>query len=417
MTVELAEREASLIDAKPYLPRNSDNPISLAEEVRDELYAQLQSCCEGVGIHAMVAKSPPFSPTVWVRVEIWRRTGQQAQVTGRSWALITITPKPFHRLPQEYTLQYEVCGRGKTIGPVVPLRPDDLRELVLYLSGGTARPALQLDRIRQAPLQFWRFHNKIDRVRTDYLPHVSAYLAFGAVMAGVVRFWWAAGLLALAAAVGFFYLRREPALILSTGRPAQEPRSLIRVDSWQTVLRGLAAQEPQFRAELVTELQASLPAEASLSSEDIWYWGVDGKEERKQIVIAFRRALAFVQLYAYHNDLFIGWDTHVNGGTWTEQSVVSGIDRETGLSVKANSITSGWHIPNEYDVTDVGYLAEWVHAIVVERVKEAVEVHRISQEIDFKIQREERRSVVGRDSGTGGAGARGRLASMFKRTG
>lgn len=416
MTVELAEREASLIDAKPYLPRNADNPISLAEAVRDELYAQLQECCEAVGIHAMVAKSPPFSPTVWVRVEIWRRTGPLAQVTGRSWALITITPRPFHRLPQEYTLQYEVCGRKKTIGPLVPMRPDELRELMLYLSGGTARPALQLDRIRQAPWQFWRYHNKIDRVRTDFLPLVCTYLALGAVMAGVARFWWAAALLALAAGIGVFYLRHEPALILSTGRPAQEPRALIRVDSWQTVLRGLAAEEPQFRAELLTELQASLPSEASLTSEDIWYWGVDGKEERKQIVIAFRRALAFVQVYAYHHDLFIGWDTHVNGGTWAEQSVVQGIDRETGLSVKANSITSGWHIPNEYDITDVGYLAEWVHAIVTERVKEAVEVHRISQEIDFKILREERRGVVGTDRKTAGGGARSRFASMFKRT-
>ena len=145
--------------------------------------------------------------------------------------------------------------------------------------------------------------------------------------------------------------------------------------------------------------------------EDIWYWGVDGKEERRQVVVTFRRAVGFVQVYAYQQDLYVGWDVHVNGGTWSEVAVKHGIERGTGLRVVANSIESAWHVPNEYDITDTNYLGEWIHAIVVERVKEVIEAHKITQEIDFSILREDRRTVVGaeqkkKDKERGGGGVR-----------
>ena len=92
----------------------------------------------------------------------------------------------------------------------------------------------------------------------------------------------------------------------------------------------------------------------------------------------------------------MGWDAHVNAGNWTEIAVASGVDRMTGYRVQANTIRSTWNVPSEYDVTDASYLAEWVHALVVQRVKETVERRRIQQEIDFSILREERRNVVGR---------------------
>lgn len=122
MPTELLERPQGLLDGSPYLPRNVDNPISLAESVRDEIYKRLTELCEDVGVNAMLAKSSPYSAEVWVRIEIRRRADEPGQVTGRSWATFTITPKPFHRLPQEFTLEYQMCGRLRIHRPLGPVR-------------------------------------------------------------------------------------------------------------------------------------------------------------------------------------------------------------------------------------------------------------------------------------------------------
>ena len=389
---------ADLLDAKPYLPRTTDNPVSLAEQVRDRIADRLKVICSQLGLDALIAASPPYAPDVTVRLEIWRRVNASGVVAGRSHALITIVPKPFHRFAQELKIEYDVCGRHRVVPSLAPLSDEDLRRLVLFVGGWSGASTLKLPRLRVAPLQFHRPKNKVDGIRQDYLPTLIAvaamlgFFAFAINVASAVLLW-------VAAAIGVFQLVREPRLVLSSGRPKQEPRSLIRLDSWQTVLRGLGGVTMQFRDRVASEFDSTHPEEATFDSENIWYWGVDGKEERRQFVITFRRAIAFVQIYAYHRDLYVSWDTHVNGGTWSEHAVARGIDKETGLRVVANSIRSAWHVPNEYDVADANYLSEWVHATVVERVKEAMAEHKITQDIDFRILREERRAIVGARDG------------------
>lgn len=401
------------LDARPYLPRNAVNPISTAEAVRDEVYDELTAFCEESGVEGLLAKSPPFSPEVWVRLEVWRKLSSRDDLSARASALVKIKPRPFHRFPHEVELECERFGRKKTYGPLAPLSQREIRHLVSFLVG-SRDGKLRLTRLRASYVQLWRPRNRIEGIRRDALLWVCGGLAAAAFIAWFIGGALAGFLFAVASIGGLIWYVREPKLILSTGRPQQEPRRLIRLDSWQTVLRAAASEADGFMESLHRELEGSGSDEARLSLEDIWYWGVDGKEERRQLVVTFRRAVAFIHVYGYQHDLFVGWDAHVNAGTWSEVRVGGGIDRGSGYRVRAHSIESGWHIPNEYDITDASYLSEWIHAVMVQRVKETIERLKIEQEIDFAILREDRQGVAGRRDKSGG-GDKPSLAKLFRR--
>jgi hypothetical protein len=387
-----------LIDAKPYLPRNEDNPVSSAERVRDDLAAKLHRFCSQRGVEPMIAPSPPYVGSVWVRLEVWRRVNAEQGIGGRSSLVITIKPKPFHRYPHEWTLEYDVCGIKRSEGPFTPLPEEKLDAVVRYVTGNGPHPNLNEHKFADSLwTRLTRPFNKVDCVRADPLLGISLLLLIVGLASFVVNP-ATTFLLVLASVVGFVYRLREPQLVLSTVRPKQEPRSLIRLDSWQTVLRGLGSVEQSFREKLIKGIEQGQPADATFANENIWYWGVDGKEERRQIVVTFRRAIAFVHIYAYHRDLYVSWDSHVNAGTWMEDPISSGIDRSSGLRVVAKSIKKAWHVPNEYDIADASYLSEWIHAVTAELVKEAMAEHNVMQDIDFKILRERRRGIAGAES-------------------
>jgi hypothetical protein len=153
-----------------------------------------------------------------------------------------------------------------------------------------------------------------------------------------------------------------------------------------------------------------------IASERIWHWGVDGKEEREQLVARFRRGIAFVHIYRYGNDLYVGWDAHVNCGDWIEVPSGAGFDKTTQELCRVNTISAGWHVPSEYDISDTNCLLEQVHAAVVKVVKLKLAEHQIDQEIDFKILREPRQSIAGRrDSADDDEGGLKGVLSRFRR--
>jgi hypothetical protein len=57
----------------------------------------------------------------------------------------------------------------------------------------------------------------------------------------------------------------------------------------------------------------------------------------------------------------------------------------------------GWHIPNEYDVTDTNCLIERIHSAVTKVLKRLLAERKIDQEIDFQIIRGERQTIAGRE--------------------
>jgi hypothetical protein len=108
-----------------------------------------------------------------------------------------------------------------------------------------------------------------------------------------------------------------------------------------------------------------------------------------------RRAVAFVHIYGYGNDLYVGWDAHLNGGTWIEKSIGKYKELTSGKVANAYKIEPAWQSPGEYDITDANFLLETVHSVVKKVIKRAMADHKIDQEIDFSIVREARKDIAG----------------------
>jgi hypothetical protein len=199
----------------------------------------------------------------------------------------------------------------------------------------------------------------------------------------------------LAVVVWFLNAYRHK-LIWSSGRPEAEPRILLRMDSWQALLIGLGLERDAVHDAVVAELKANADASWSIADERIWYWGVDGKEERQQTVVSFRSALAFVHFNAYGNDLYVAWDAHINRGTWTEKPVGKGTSAETGALCEVHTIAPAQRTAvSEYDVSDANCVLERVHAVITRVLRRKLAEHRLDQEIDFTIVREQRAGLTG----------------------
>ena len=200
----------------------------------------------------------------------------------------------------------------------------------------------------------------------------------------------------LAVLVGILNAHRRR-LIWSSGRPQADPRIMLRMDSWQALLIGLGAERDAVHDAVVAELKSNADASWSVAEEKIWYWGLDGKEERQQTVVSFRSALAFLHFTAYGSDLYVAWDAHINRGTWTEKPVGRGTSAETGALCEVHTIAPAHRTVSEYDVSDANCVLERVHAVITRVLRRKLAEHRLDQEIDFNIVREQRAGLTGED--------------------
>ena len=208
----------------------------------------------------------------------------------------------------------------------------------------------------------------------------------------------------------------RPLLVHCEGKPDGEPRFLMRVDSWQTVIFGIGDRESLFRSRFLAQLESPPTERFRWHAERVWYWGLDGKEEREQIVLSFGRGLVYCQIYQYGKDLYIGWDGSINYGQWVEKQVVRGIDKKTRRLTSIMSVNPGTQTVSEYDLIDLNCLMEWTHAQLVKLAKDFISELKIDQEIDFKILRGDRQGITGeKKDGEKKDTARDRLKTAFKR--
>jgi len=399
------------VDVRPLIPRNHTNLWAKAEQVRDALHDQLSRACQAIDIEPLLLSSSPFVYPAWVKFEAWQPVGQQA-TTRRSSAIITVDPKPYHEHPFELEVTYSARGKTRTIKRVKPLTDAEVQELVEHLVREGPKPSFR--RFREAPLQFWREKNELVGLRRDRL-------AIAATLLVVIGFALVAALtlaLALWAAAGFLFYRMKTrrSIVRNEGKPDTEPRSLIRVDSWQTVVFNLGREAAMVRERFVRAIESGLSPQCRFRPERVWYWSLDGKEEREQLVVTGGRGVVFCQIYNYGNDLYVGWDGHLNRGQWVEQTVSSGIDRETGSPISITRVVPGTQPTTEYDLADLSCLMEWTHAQIVKLLKQLIAEREIDQEIDFKIQRAERENVVARGAAAAEKTVANRLRKTFQRT-
>jgi hypothetical protein len=209
----------------------------------------------------------------------------------------------------------------------------------------------------------------------------------------------AAGLLLLLSGICglYFFVYRRPTLVMNAGKPVAEPRYLRYLDAWQTVLFDARADTELVRGRVMSLFNVLREQHFSVGTERIWHWGLDGKVEREQIVLRHGRGVVYCQIYEYGSDMYVGWDAHLNVGTWIEKPVASGIDRKTGQRVKLTTVTHAVLNTSEYDLVDLNCLLEWTHAQVTKVLKQYTQERRIDQEIDFKIIRGDRQHTDGSD--------------------
>src|SRR5436190_4129840 len=81
---------------KPVVERNRSNALAKVEGVRDQVHQSFLNACAGEKVEALVLRSHPFSPTVWVKFECWVPHTSAKGLSDRSSAVLTIRPREFH---------------------------------------------------------------------------------------------------------------------------------------------------------------------------------------------------------------------------------------------------------------------------------------------------------------------------------
>ncbi len=211
--------------------------------------------------------------------------------------------------------------------------------------------------------------------------------------------------------VGLIGVHRSPRLVRSAGKPLAEPRFLSYLDAWQTVVFDASHDAERIRERVMALFAHAERQRFTCAIERIWHWGLDGKIEREQIVLRHGRGVVFCQIYGYGADLYVGWDAHLNVGTWREKRVSAGIDRDTGKRVTLMAVEPATQAVGEYDLVDLNCLSEWTHAQITKVLKQYLKEREIDQEIDFTIIRGDRKDATRTDR-AGGQSRRG----LFKRT-
>ncbi len=383
-------RPFELLDAQPILEREADNIWMRVQQARDELYDAFQHACASEGLNALVIKSGPFVYPMQVRFECWLPK-QGRQLTERVAAVITLEPRPYHQYEWEYNLDINDRGKPKKYVGMWRFGQNDVTHLVQYLLRRAAEPNFGSMQLGQSQVEFWKATNKMNPLKYDWL----GVLPIALGLLGLLTLAWGVGIILLiGAAVAYVLLNQRPVLVRSFGKPEGEPRALLRVDSWQAVVAGLGPDGATLRERFMRALETPITNNFHHCVERIWYWGLDGKEEREQLVLSLGRAVVFCQFHQYDQELYVGWDAHLNLGQWVEQPLMKGLDREANCLVQVNTVVPGTQRVNEYDITDVNCLLEWTHAKLTKLVRELMEERQIDQEIDFTIQRGNRQSLT-----------------------
>ncbi len=411
---------AMVLDARPILLRRDDSIWARAEQARDDLYDAIMRTCGQEQVDALVVKSGPFAVPAHVSFECWVPV-QGPLVTERATATIFVIAREFHTYDLEYSVVLSDRGKTKRHDHLMRFDGSMAAALIKYLLRRGPKPTYGDVKLRVADWQIWREKNEVDALERDWAVTGTSVLGMVGVvllMTGTDASLIGGVLVAAAMVIGVFLVRR-PVAVQSSGKPDAEPRTLTQVDSWQTVVPGLGADALLVRDRVLSQLRGNRAGNFRAWLEHIWYWGLEGKEDREQTVLSLGRALCFCHVYRYGNDLYVGWDGHVNYGQWVEQRIASGWSKTAQRLTEIKTVVRGFQQVSEYDLTDLNCLMEWTHSKLVEQVKQLLEERKIDAEIDFRINRGDRQGLTERqaEGSEDGASMSQRLRRRLVRTG
>lgn len=401
-------------DVRPIIPRVSQGVFQRTDLACDQIYGHATEALSRKGFNGHVLRARSLSHPSWVAIELWIPIQDDLLLTQRSSATVRISAMPYHRFEIVYDVEFDRCGRKSLIKGLNGFGLKEVEATVAYLVGEGPKPAFSNHQLRRRWWELWKPENKPSALSRDWLrliPYVLGGLGFLSNL-GHLLFWGGAIVVA-------WLLWRRPRMVRTSGRPMAEPRILVPIDSWQTVVFGGGPVVDQLRQHFVERLNKPMSGQLRWSPEQIWYWSLEGTIEREQIVLRLNRAIVFVHFHQHESALYVAWDAHLNRGQWVEKDLFQGIDRRSRQLAVIRVVEQGEQQLTEYDLTDVNCLLEWTHAQITQLVKQLMKELQIEQELDFKIIRGERKGVTGdeRQKRPAIAGLGDLVNSVLRRTG
>jgi hypothetical protein len=394
---------------EPVLPREASSVWARVDAARRDIDAAFKKACVELGIAAYVGRSNSFEFPASVLFEAWVPHDSERNLTERVWARVTIEPKPYHSFEIEYHVNIHNRGREKNWGRYGLFRPEDASAIVAHLVFKKEKPRLS-SRIREPhdSVLLGREKNELDVTKKwDLTSVLFSFGLFGVILLFAIS--WPLGVLGIVLSLAVLIIVSiRPKAVRTAGKPEKEPRFLAHYDSWQAVVSGAGASRSILHDRFIAILQNAPIKEMRHYLERIQYRALEMIEERDQLVLTAKRGIMYCQIYEFGSDLYVGWQSFLNRGTWTEQTVAHGVDRQTLKRVDVKTVVPGTKPLSEYDLMDLNCLTEWIHTQIVSLTRQIMAELQIDQEIDFKIVRGERGQLETRE--------KERSRDLFRRT-
>ena len=316
------------------------------------------------------------------------RCGQLRQVKfhlagpgdDRAWGTLTVT----------YVVDQAPVGESVVENTDLVKRPGDLREL---------REGERLTRFLETGVVRRSLEEKFEELITSAGRLLLIPIQVGLLAAGIVT------IVSRKVVAG----RRPRVRLIPTSAPQRLPFEFrgLAVNFWFTVLEEQAKHCETLTSAIRQTLSDRL-LEARYYEKEIVQWGgFTLKEVRNQSILELRRAQVYVGIYSYGEDLYIRWDSHVNGLHWT----LSKYPYSHAVGYVFPQSPFSWVTPlfrqvpdlfeyspsvsriTDFDWADLDALQELVHGIVTKHVKKFMKQRNIEKEIEFAIYEGSRQEV------------------------
>jgi hypothetical protein len=202
---------------------------------------------------------------------------------------------------------------------------------------------------------------------------------------------------AFAFVTGVVMASRRPRLIALPSQSLRTPRHEFLVDSWHVSVPEAGKEFAQFKQRIVNAI-SNLDPSIEINEELHQQLSPRGFDERMRHVLTKGQANVHVHVYPYGRDAFVGWDGYLNFARWAETEPISK-NIQSGARVEYRSLTTGVHVPTEFDLMELNALSETVHRAMVHEIEAFLKEREIEADLDFTIIRgdRERAMIAGKE--------------------
>jgi hypothetical protein len=407
VSVEAASPATGRLDVRPLLPVSTATVWDEAIRVRDRLAAVVETTLAHEGVDALLIKSQAGNYPAWIRLEAWLPDPSgRPGVNERCDLELIVDAKPFNRHQLVYTARLTRGKQSLALNERPRFSEADVAQWTRYAIGCGPKPSNYHPRIDALLNSIGTF---IPPLRPRYNPLAAGYrnglieartIAAVALCALLVAALLYRPLLAIVAVgIGAVTLAAALALPFIAGRyrqrdwvvpqPRETPRHLGHVDSWHAVLSGLGTEAESLKRRIIDCLLETSPSGFSPRLEIFGHRTANGYDERERIAVSHRQGQVHIHVYPVADDLFIGWQAHLNWAKWGETAPVA--NRDTGIhGIAYRDLKPSWYYPSDFDLIDLNSLSAVVHGMLEREIKVLLKERAIDQEVDFEINRGDR---------------------------